>query len=93
MIVWGIIDKEGMEYHGIVLGADVVLESGTKAPSDFSVKYQAGAIDLRLPSSNKCIDTGCILPNINDEYSGSAPDMGAYERGKGVPHYGPRKAQ
>ena len=31
-----------------------------------------------------------ILPNINDEYAGNAPDLGAIEFGKALPHYGPR---
>ena len=36
------------------------------------------------------IDRGCVLPNINDGHSGSAPDLGCYEATAAVPHYGPR---
>jgi hypothetical protein len=30
------------------------------------------------------------LPNITDGYTGRAPDLGAYEYGVPLPHYGPR---
>jgi hypothetical protein len=36
------------------------------------------------------IDRGIRLPNVNDGFSGSAPDLGALEAGQPVPHYGPR---
>jgi len=31
-----------------------------------------------------------LLPTINDDYEGKAPDLGAYELGRPLPHYGPR---
>jgi len=31
-----------------------------------------------------------LRPNINDGFTGKAPDIGAYEIGKPKPHYGPR---
>jgi len=37
--------------------------------------------NLRLRAGSPCIDSGEILPNINDFFAGEAPDMGAYERG------------
>ena len=30
------------------------------------------------------------LPNVNDNFTGRAPDLGALESGRPVPHYGPR---
>jgi hypothetical protein len=39
------------------------------------------------PAIDQAVD---ILPNINDEYRGKAPDLGAIEFGKPLPHYGPR---
>lgn len=35
--------------------------------------------DLNLQSGSPAIDKGVVLANINDGYSGSAPDLGAYE--------------
>jgi len=47
--------------------------------------------DLRPKKSSRVIDGGVVIPNINDSYTGSAPDCGAYESGQEIPHYGPRK--
>jgi hypothetical protein len=38
-------------------------------------------LDLRLRSGSPAIDAGVLIPGINDEYSGKAPDIGAYESG------------
>lgn len=46
--------------------------------------------DLRPKLNSKVIDAGVVIPNINDNYSGTAPDCGAYEAGQKLPHYGPR---
>jgi hypothetical protein len=46
--------------------------------------------DLRPVAGSAVVDAGCILPNINNGFSGKAPDMGAYEAGQELPHYGPR---
>jgi len=31
-----------------------------------------------------------VIPTVNEDYSGRAPDLGALEAGQPVPHYGPR---
>jgi hypothetical protein len=36
------------------------------------------------------VDAGEVLPNINDGFVGSAPDLGVHERGAPLLHYGPR---
>ncbi len=40
-----------------------------------------GAGDLRLQSGSACIDLGTVIRGIADAYTGSAPDIGAYEYG------------
>ncbi len=45
---------------------------------------------LTLDSGCQAVNAGEILPNINDAYQGSRPDMGAYELGQSMPQYGPR---
>lgn len=49
-----------------------------------------GVPDLRIQSGTAVVDAGAIIPNINDGYAGSAPDLGAYELGENLPTYGPR---
>lgn len=46
--------------------------------------------DLRIAAGSPATDAALLLPNINDDYTGKAPDIGAYEYGKALPHYGPR---
>ena len=46
--------------------------------------------DLRIVSGSAAADAALLLPNINDDFTGKGPDIGAYEIGKPLPHYGPR---
>jgi hypothetical protein len=45
---------------------------------------------MTLAAGCTAIDAGAILPNINDDYRGPAPDLGAYEVGLPLPRFGPR---
>ena len=47
-------------------------------------------IDFTLNPTGPAVDAGVALPNINDGFTGAAPDLGAWELGKKPPHYGPR---
>ncbi len=49
------------------------------------------AQDLRLKEGARVIDAAMRIPNVNDEFTGTAPDCGAYEYGQDLPHYGPRE--
>ncbi|NKQ36360.1 MAG: hypothetical protein HF973_12175 [Chloroflexi bacterium] len=48
---------------------------------------------MTLRPGCNAIDAGVVLPNVNEDYQGSAPDLGAYEAGADLPHYGPRSTQ
>jgi hypothetical protein len=41
----------------------------------------AAGFDFSLLSGSPMIDMGAVIPGITDGYAGSAPDIGAYERG------------
>jgi hypothetical protein len=45
---------------------------------------------MTLKSGCSAVDAGAVLPNINDGFIGSSPDLGAYEVGQPLPLYGPR---
>jgi hypothetical protein len=45
---------------------------------------------MTLKAGCNAIDAGVFLPNIDDAFAGSAPDLGAYEFGQPLPIYGPR---
>jgi hypothetical protein len=46
--------------------------------------------DLRPRAGTPVVDAGVVLPNLNDDFLGDGPDIGAYEAGQPLPHYGPR---
>ena len=52
--------------------------------SDF-VNYPT---DLRLRQGTSGVNAGDRIIGVNDNYLGNAPDIGAYEYGKEMPHYG-----
>lgn len=85
----------GQEAHGKLVGYPVFTSAamptrgGLAYPftSGFSAPYTPGAADLTLKSgTNAAVDAGVVLANITQ---GTAPDLGAYERGSTVPVYGP----
>ena len=52
--------------------------------------YNPEDLDFRLKAGSAAIDAGMELPTITDGFTGKAPDLGAYELGRPLPHYGPR---
>jgi hypothetical protein len=80
--------KTGHEKHGIMIDYDIFRKA---APSKGGDTFTGKEYDLRLKPKSKAIDKGIPLPGINDDFQGKAPDLGCYELGQEVPHYGPRK--
>lgn len=75
------------------IDASTCFASGTKPPADPKVEASPEACDMRLAEKSGAIDKGVVLPNFNDGYKGAAPDLGAFEFGAELPHYGPRAAK
>jgi hypothetical protein len=59
-------------------------------PATVQTVYIGEGLDFGLKPNSVAVDKGCILPNVNDDFIGNAPDLGALEVGKPVPIYGPR---
>jgi hypothetical protein len=76
------------ETHGMMV--DYSVFRNAQAPKRDHT-YQLMDYDLQLQDGSKPIDAGRVLPWINEDYTGAAPDLGAHELGKPVPHYGPRE--
>ena len=53
--------------------------------------YHAAELNFKLKPGSKAVDAGAPLPTINDDFAGSAPDLGALEAGRPEPVYGPRQ--
>lgn len=75
------------EKHAVQVDLNV-FAAPVKLPNPGVDKWPAP--DLRLKTGSAAVDAGVPLPNVNDRYSGKAPDLGAYELGQELPHYGPR---
>jgi len=81
-------EKAPVERHASLLDVATAFASGVRPPDKYEIA--APVPDLRLGAKSGAIDRGALLPNINDGYRGKAPDLGAYEYGQPLPHYGPR---
>lgn len=80
----------GHEKHGRMIDLSIFENA---PPPQRGFTHQPEEYDLRLRAGANALDAGVLLPNINDDFTGTAPDLGAYERGRAVPHYGPRSLQ
>jgi hypothetical protein len=82
-----VMQTYGLETHGMALAAPV-FQSGFLLEEYFRGIVQP--VDLLLAANSPAVDHGVYLPNINDGFTGAAPDLGALERGCPAPVYGPR---
>jgi len=80
----------GQEAHGVELDYDIFENARPPDPKTPHAVYHAADFDFRLKPGGKAEDAGVRLPNVNDDFTGQAPDLGAYEIGKPLPLYGPR---
>ena len=80
----------GQDKHSILVDYDIFLKVKKPDHNNLIRIYRAEELDFRLRPNSVAVDTGCILPNINDDFEGKAPDLGALEVGHPPPIYGPR---
>lgn len=80
----------GQDSHSVLVDYGIFEKVGLPDKADPQHLYSPEDLDFRLKPKSAAIDRGTVLPNITDGYAGKAPDLGAYELGQAVPHYGPR---
>ncbi|MBI1896309.1 MAG: hypothetical protein HYS04_07200 [Acidobacteria bacterium] len=80
----------GQEAHGIEVDYDIFESLKPPDAADPHAVYYARDLDFRLRAGGRAVDAGVHLPNIDDDFTGKAPDLGALERGRPEPVYGPR---
>ena len=84
-------DATNQDKHSISVDYDIFINISQVDLNDVTRIYKAEGLDFRLKQDAVAVDAGCILPNVNDNYTGKAPDLGALEIGQPVPTYGPRQ--
>jgi hypothetical protein len=80
----------GQEAHGTEVDYDVFENLRPPDADKPHAVYHARNLNFQLKANGKAIDAGVRLSNVNDEFTGKSPDLGAYELGGPVPSYGPR---
>jgi hypothetical protein len=83
----------GQEAHGIEVDYDIFENLRPPAADQPHAIYHARDLNFRLKPGSKPVNAGVRLPNVNDGYAGTAPDLGAYEVGQAEPVYGPRSVR
>jgi len=78
------------EEHAVILPVKGLFATGVTLPESADKMVDIAVNDLRLAGGTAAIDAGYVFPGITDGYKGKAPDLGAYELGSELPHYGPR---
>jgi hypothetical protein len=78
------------ESHGVLLG-NTIFAGTVPTPSNFA-SSMVGPVDMALHANSNAVDAGLVLPNINDNFNGGAPDLGAFEVGIAPPIYGARSS-
>ncbi len=80
----------GQDRHSRIIDFDVFRNVRIPDKADPQHLYSPEDFDFRLRPGSAAIDAGVELPTITDGFTGKAPDLGAYELDRPVPHYGPR---
>jgi hypothetical protein len=79
--------RSAYEAHGLVLNG-LPFATDPSMPANYTTLVSPK--DLSLSAATNAVDAATLLPNVNDDFAGSGPDLGALERGRPVPAYGPR---
>lgn len=80
----------GQEVHGVEVDYDIFEKVTPPNHANPYQVYHAADLDFRLKPGSKAVDAGVVIPTINDDFVGKAPDLGALESGAPPLRYGPR---
>jgi hypothetical protein len=83
-------EATGQDRHSIMVDYDVFQKVSPPGP-DLRTIYKPADFDFQLRPGSTAVDAAVRLTGINDDFTGRAPDLGALEVGRPVPHYGPRQ--
>ncbi|MBC8870360.1 MAG: hypothetical protein H8E44_13130 [Planctomycetes bacterium] len=82
-------ESTGFERHAVAVGFEDLVNV-PKPPCESKTHKDLNFGDARPKAISRAVDAGTVIPNVTDGFTGKAPDLGAYELGPPMPHYGPR---
>jgi hypothetical protein len=82
-------EATGQDRHSVTVDYDVFRKVSPPGP-DLRTLYKPADFDFELRPGSAAVDAGVRLTGVNDDFTGRAPDLGALEVGRPLPHYGPR---
>lgn len=80
----------GQETHSLEVDFDIFEKLSPPDPSQRYAVYHAMDLNFALRPGSPAVDVGQVIRTVNEDYAGTAPDLGALETGQPAPHYGPR---
>jgi hypothetical protein len=86
----------GQDAHSVLVDYDVFMKVPKLDAQDAATVqrlYDAKDLDFRLRAGSTAVDRGVVLPTITEGFTGRAPDLGALERDRPSPIYGPRPSR
>jgi hypothetical protein len=81
----------GQDKNSKLVDYDIFMSVSKRDDPDYSRLYYFEDFDFRLNPDSVAVDAGLVLPNVNDDFTGAAPDLGALEVNQPIPIYGPRQ--
>jgi hypothetical protein len=81
------------DQHSVLVDYDIFMNVPRLDAQDLKTVqrvYKAEEFDFRLKPASAAVDRGVVLPNVNQNFVGKAPDLGALEAGGAPLHFGPR---
>ena len=82
--------RTGQEKHSIEIDYDIFEQLSPPDQANPFKAYHAMDLNPRLKPKSRPVDAGVVIPTVNDDFVGKAPDLGAHEVGAPEIKYGPR---
>ena len=83
-------EATGEDRHSVMVDYDV-FQKVSPPGADPRTLYKPENFDFQLRPGSAAVDAAVRITGVNDDFTGRAPDLGALEIGRPVPHYGPRE--
>lgn len=85
-----LVSGTGQESHSVEVDFDIFERLAAPDPAQRYAVYHAMDLNFSLKPNSRAVDAGVVIPTLNENFAGRAPDLGALEAGQPAPHYGPR---